>query len=114
METQAVLKNVRTSPQKLRLVADQIRGMQVERALEILEYSTKSGAVTIKKVLNSAIANAEHNDGADIDELFVTTAFIDGGPTLKRIRARAKGRAARILKRTSHITIKVGEKQGSK
>lgn len=114
METQAVLKYVRTSPQKLRLVADQIRGQQVERALEILEYSTKSGAGTIKKVLNSAIANAEHNDGADIDELFITTAFIDVGPTLKRIRARAKGRAARILKRTSHITIKVGEKQGSK
>jgi large subunit ribosomal protein L22 len=114
METQAVLKYVRTSPQKLRLVADQIRGLQVESALEILEYSTKSGAGTIKKVLNSAIANAEHNDGADIDELFVTTAFIDGGPTLKRIRARAKGRAAKILKRTSHITIKVGEKQGSK
>ncbi len=114
METQAVLKHVRTSPQKLRLVTDQIRGLQVERALEILEYSNKSGADTIKKVLNSAIANAEHNDGADIDELFVTTAFIDGAPTMKRIRARAKGRAARILKRSSHITIKVGEKQGSK
>ena len=114
METQAILKYVRTSPQKLRLVVDQIRGLQVERALEILKYSNKSGAETLKKVLNSAIANAEHNDGADIDELFVTTAFIDGGPTLKRIRARAKGRAAKILKRTSHITIKVGEKQGSK
>jgi large subunit ribosomal protein L22 len=114
METQAVLKFVRTSPQKLRLVVDQIRGQQVERALEILEYSTRSGAHTIRKVLNSAIANAEHNDGADIDELYVTRAYIDGGPTLKRFRARAKGRGARILKRTSHITIAVGDKQESK
>ena len=114
METQAVLKFVRTSPQKLRLVVDQIRGQQVERALEILEYSTKSGAHTVRKVLNSAIANAEHNDGADIDELYVTRAYIDGGPTLKRFRARAKGRGARILKRTSHITIAVGDKQESK
>ncbi len=114
METQAVLKFVRTSPQKLRLVADQIRGLQVEKALEILEYSNRSGAGTMKKVLNSAIANAEHNDGADIDELYVTRAYIDGGPTLKRFRARAKGRGARILKRTSHITIAVGEKQESK
>lgn len=114
METQAVLKFVRTSPQKLRLVVDQIRGQQVEHALQILEYSTRSGAHTIRKVLNSAIANAEHNDGADIDELYVTRAYVDGGPTLKRFRARAKGRGARILKRTSHITIAVGDKQGSK
>jgi len=112
METRAVLKYVRTSPQKLRLVVDQIRGLPVGRALEILEFNTRSGSLPIKKVLNSAIANAEHNDGADIDELFVTTAFVDGGPTLKRIRARAKGRASRILKRTSHITIAVGDKKG--
>ena len=114
METQAVLRHARISPQKARLVADQVRGMAVEKALNLLKFSNKKAAEMIKKVLDSAIANAEHNDGADIDELFVTTAFIDVGPTLKRIRARAKGRAARILKRTSHITIKVGEKQGSK
>ena len=109
METQAVLKFVRTSPQKLRLVVDQIRGQQVERALEILEYSTRSGAHDIRKVLNSAIANAEHNDGADIDELFVTRAYVDGGPTLKRFRARARGRGSRILKRTAHITVILAE-----
>ncbi len=112
METQSVLKYVRTSPQKLRLVVDQIRGLPVGRALEILEFSNRSGAHSIKKVLNSAIANAEHNDGADIDELFVTRCYVDGGPTLKRFRARAKGRGAKILKRTSHITVAVGDKQG--
>ena len=114
MQATAKLRNARISAQKVRLVADQIRGMPVEAAEQLLTFSTKKAAHIVKKVLLSAVANAEHNDGADIDELFVTTAFIDGGPTLKRIRARAKGRAARILKRTSHITIKVGEKQGSK
>ena len=114
MEVTAKHRFARISPQKVRLIADQIRGMPVEDALNSLTFGTTKSAAMMKKVLESAIANAEHNEGADIDELFVTTAFIDGGPTLKRIRARAKGRAARILKRTSHITIKVGEKQGSK
>ena len=98
------------SAQKARLVADQIRGKSVESALEILQFSTKKGADIIKKVLESAIANAEHNDGADIDELKVSTIFIDEGMTMKRIRPRAKGRADRIFKRSCHITVKVAEK----
>ncbi len=110
METTASLKYARTSPQKARLVADQIRGMKVEPALQLLQFSSKKSAQIIKKVLESAIANAEHNDGADIDELKVSTVFVDEGPTYKRIQARAKGRANRILKRTSHITVAVAEK----
>jgi len=110
METTATLRNARISPQKVRLVADQIRGMRVEPALQTLQFSTKKAAAIMKKLLESAIANAEHNDGADIDELKVSTVFVDAGPTHKRIRARAKGRANRILKRTSHITVAVAEK----
>jgi len=110
METTASLKYARISPQKARLVADQVRGMKVEPALQLLQFSSKKGAQIIKKVLESAIANAEHNDGADIDELKVSTVFVDEGPTYKRIQARAKGRANRILKRTSHITVAVAEK----
>jgi len=110
METTASLKYARISPQKARLVADQIRGMKVEPALQLLQFSSKKSAQIIKKVLESAIANAEHNDGADIDELKVSTVFVDEGPTYKRIQARAKGRANRILKRTSHITVAVAEK----
>ena len=98
------------SAQKARLVADQIRGKSVESALEILQFSGKKGAQIIKKVLESAIANAEHNDGADIDELKVSTIYVDEGMTMKRIRPRAKGRADRILKRSCHITVKVAEK----
>jgi len=98
------------SAQKARLVADQIRGKSVESALEILQFSGKKGADIIKKVLESAIANAEHNDGADIDELKVSTIYVDEGMTMKRIRPRAKGRADRILKRSCHITVKVAEK----
>ena len=107
METTATLRYARISPQKARLVADQIRGMQVEPALQTLQFSSKKGASILKKLLESAIANAEHNDGADIDELKVSTVFVDEGPTYKRIQARAKGRANRILKRTSHITVAV-------
>ncbi|MCG8012361.1 MAG: 50S ribosomal protein L22 [Candidatus Thiodiazotropha weberae] len=92
------------------MVADQIRGLPVEQALDILSFSKKKGAVLVKKVLESAIANAEHNDGADIDELKVAAVSVDEGPTMKRIRARAKGRASRILKRTSHINVTVAEK----
>lgn len=110
METTATLRYARISPQKARLVADQIRGMQVEPALQTLQFSNKKGAAIVKKLLESAIANAEHNDGADIDELKVSTVFVDEGPTYKRIQARAKGRANRILKRTSHITVAVAEK----
>ena len=110
MEVVAKLKGARMSAQKARLVADQIRGKSVESALEILHFSTKKGADIIKKVLESAIANAEHNDGADGDELKVSTIFVDEGMTMKRIKPRAKGRADRIFKRSCHITVKVAEK----
>lgn len=110
MEAFAVLKNARISPQKGRLVADQIRGLPVERALQLLAFSPKKGAVLVKKVLESAIANAEHNEGADVDELKVSRVFVDEGPVMKRIHARAKGRANRILKRSSHITVVVGDR----
>ncbi|WP_144393993.1 50S ribosomal protein L22 [Pleionea sediminis] len=110
METQAVLRHARISAQKARLVADQIRGLPVERALQLLQFSPKKAADLMRKVLESAIANAEHNDGADIDELTVSTVFVDEGPTLKRIKPRAKGRADRIFKRSCHITVKVAEK----
>jgi len=109
MEVSAKLRFSRVSPQKCRLVADQVRGESVERALEVLTFSNKKAAVIVKKVLESAIANAEHNEGADIDELTVSTIFIDEGPTMKRIKPRAKGRANRILKRTSHVTVKVSD-----
>lgn len=110
METAAKLSYARISPQKCRLVADQIRGLPVEKALQLLAFSPKKGAGIVKKVLESAIANAEHNDGADIDELKVSRIFVDQGPTLKRMHARAKGRGNRILKRTSHITVMVADK----
>ncbi|MEJ2316063.1 MAG: 50S ribosomal protein L22 [Gammaproteobacteria bacterium] len=108
---QAVAKHrfARISAQKGRLVADQIRGLPVEQALDVLAFSKKKGAALVKKVLDSAIANAENNEGADIDELKVKAIYVDEGPTLKRIRARAKGRASRILKRTSHITVTVAD-----
>ena len=110
METFAKLSFARISPQKCRLVADQVRGLPVEQALQILAFSPKKAAAIVKKVLESAIANAEHNDGADIDELKVAKIYVDQGPTLKRMQARAKGRGNRILKRTSHITVAVAEK----
>lgn len=110
METQAVLRGARLSAQKARLVADMIRGKSVAEALDLLTFSPQKGAAIVKKVLESAIANAEHNDGADVDELKVATIFVDEGMTMKRIRPRAKGRADRIFKRTSHITVKVAEK----
>lgn len=108
MEVAAKLRGARLSAQKARLVADQVRGKPVEEALDILKFSSKKAAAIIRKVLESAIANAEHNEGADVDELSVSTIFVDEGMTLKRIRPRAKGRADRILKRTCHITVKVG------
>ncbi len=109
MQAKARLRYARISAQKGRLVADQIRGLPVERALEVLQFSKKKGAALMKKVLDSAIANAENNEGADVDELKVVAVMVDEGPTMKRIRARAKGRATRILKRTSHITVAVGD-----
>jgi len=109
MEVAAKLRSARMSAQKARLIADQIRGQHVEKALDILAFSNKKGAAVMKKVLESAIANAEHNQGADIDELKVSTVFVDEGATLKRIKPRAKGRADRIFKRTCHITVKVAD-----
>ena len=108
METRATLYGVRLSAQKGRLVADQIRGLPVEKALNLLAFSPKKGAHIIKKVLESAIANAEHNDGADIDELKVKSIYVEQGATLKRFSARAKGRGNRISKPTAHIYITVG------
>jgi large subunit ribosomal protein L22 len=109
MDTTATLKGVRLSAQKGRLVADQIRGLPVDRALDVLAFSTKKGAKIIRKVLESAIANAEHNDGADIDELKVTTIYIDKAATLKRLSARAKGRGNTIGKQSCHIRVAVGD-----
>ena len=111
MQATARLKNARISAQKVRLVADQVRGMPVEKAEQLLAFSTKKAARIMKKVLLSAIANAEHNDGADIDELSISAVMVDEGPTLKRGRARAKGRGTRILKRTSHITLTVADSE---
>lgn len=109
MEVVAKLKGAKLSAQKARLVADQIRGKGVEEALLLLTYSPKKGAEIIKKVLDSAIANAEHNEGADVDELKVTTIYVDEGVTMKRISPRAKGKADRIFKRSCHITVKVAD-----
>jgi large subunit ribosomal protein L22 len=108
METTAILRGVRLSAQKGRLVADLIRGMNVEQALNTLTFTRKKAAVIVKKVLESAIANAEHNDGADIDELRVTKIYVDKGASLKRMSPRAKGRGNSIEKQTSHITVTVG------
>ncbi len=117
METLAQHRHARSSAQKVRLVADLIRGKKVSQALDILTYTNKKAAVLVKKVLESAIANAEHNDGADIDDLKVAKIFVDEGPSMKRIMPRAKrimprakGRADRILKRTSHITVVVSDR----
>lgn len=110
METMSRLKGAQISAQKVRLVADQIRGKAVGDALEILQFSNKKAADLVKKILDSAVANAEHNEGADIDELRVSTIFVDEGVTMKRVKPRAKGRADRILKRSCHITVKVADR----
>ena len=109
METRAVLRGVRLSVDKGRLVADLIRGKKVDQALNILEFTQKKAALIVKKVLESAIANAEHNDGADIDELKVTTIYVDKADSLRRFTARAKGRGNVILKQTCHIHVVVGD-----
>ncbi|MFN3234744.1 MAG: 50S ribosomal protein L22 [Gammaproteobacteria bacterium] len=113
MQANAIHRFARISPQKARLVADQIRGLSVEEAVNLLTFSTKKAAALIKKVLDSAIANAENNFGADIDELKVATIMVDEGPTHRRFRARAKGRSSRILKRTSHIHVIVSDSTGA-
>ncbi|QTS83796.1 50S ribosomal protein L22 [Coxiella endosymbiont of Amblyomma nuttalli] len=109
MEVSAKAKYIRISAQKARLVANQVRGLSAERAIDLLRFSHKKAAAIMKKVLDSAIANAEHNAGADIDELKVSTVMVDEGPMQKRFHARARGRANRIMKRTCHITIKVAD-----
>ena len=109
MEVTAKLKGARIAAQKARLVADQIRGESVESALEVLQFSKKKAAAILKKIVESAVANAEHNDGLDVDELIISAVYVDEGMTMKRIRPRAKGRADRILKRSCHITVKVKE-----
>jgi len=108
MQTVAIMKAAPVSDQKARLVADQVRGLPVAKALNLLTFSPKKSAVLIKKVLESAIANAEHNDGADIDELKVTSIYVDKAVVMRRFAARAKGRGARLLKQTCHIHVTVG------
>jgi large subunit ribosomal protein L22 len=108
METKASVRGVRLSVDKGRLVADMIRGKKVDQALNILNFTPKKAAVIIKKAVESAVANAEHNDGADIDELKVTSIYVEQGATLKRFSARAKGRGNRISKPTCHIFVTVG------
>jgi large subunit ribosomal protein L22 len=109
MQVAAKLKGAPISAQKCRLVIDQIRGKSIEQALDILTYSPKKAAVLVKKVVESAIANAENNNGADIDELKISKAFVDEGRTMKRWQARAKGRVGHILKRSCHITVEVSD-----
>ncbi len=109
MQVAAKLRHARISPQKCRLVADEVRGKSVANALQTLSFMPKKGARIVKKVLESAVANAEHNHGADIDELKVAVIHVDEAPTFRRFRARAKGRGARIIKRNSHITVQVAD-----
>lgn len=111
MEVAAKLKFARLSPQKCRLVCDQIRGLPIDRALDVLKFSRKKVAGVLKKLLDSAIANAENNHGADIDELKVSKIYADQGPTYKRMEAKAKGRGARILKPTCHITVVLSNRE---
>lgn len=112
MQVSATAKTLRISPQKCRLVADQIRGLDVGAALELLRFNKRKAAFLIRKALESAIANAENNAGADVDLLKVTRIYVDQGPSMKRWRPRARGRASPILKRTSHLTVTVGDGAG--
>lgn len=109
MEVLARYRYAQMSAQKVRLVADQVRGLSAEKASQLLRFSTKKGAGLVKKVVDSAIANAEHNQGADIDELVISKIMVDEGPTAKRFRARARGRGNQILKRCCHITVMVSD-----
>jgi large subunit ribosomal protein L22 len=110
MESSAVARYVRISPQKARLVMDQIRGKKVDDALNMLKFAPQKGAGLILKLLNSAVANAQQNSDVDVDELYIKRIFADEGPMLKRIMPRASGRATRILKRTSHLTVVLNDK----
>ena len=110
MESKAVAKYVRITPRKVRVVLDLIRGKNIAEAFAILKFTPKAGAEVVEKVLRSAVANAENNFDMDVDKLFIKTAFADGGPTMKRIHPRSRGQAFKILKRTSHVTIVVDEK----
>ena len=109
METRSIVRGVRLSADKGRLVADLVRGKKVDQAIQILTFTPKKAAHIVKKVVESAVANAEHNDGADIDELRVKTIYIEQGMTLKRSAARAKGRGARLCKPTCHVYLTVGD-----
>jgi len=109
METSAVAKFVRISPRKIRLIMDQVRGKKVEEALNRLSFAPQKGARILKKLIDSAVANAEQNSGVDVDALFVKRVYADEGPTLKRFRPRAQGRATRIRKRSSHLTVVLDE-----
>ena len=109
METSAVAKFVRISPRKIRLIMDQVRGRRVEDALNMLSFAPQKGARILKKLINSAVANAEQNSGVDVDALFVKRVYADEGPTLKRFRPRAQGRATKIRKRSSHLTVVLDE-----
>ena len=110
MESKAVAKYVRISPRKVRLIMDQLRGMDVEIALNLLSYAPQKGAFLLKKVIHSAVANASQNANIDVDKLYIKKIFADEGPTLKRFRPRAMGRATRIRKRSSHMTVILDEK----
>ena len=110
MESSAVAKYVRVSPQKVRLVMDQIRGKRVEDALNMLKFAPQKGAVLLLKLINSAVANAQQSSDVDVDTLYIKKIFADEGPMLKRIIPRASGRATRILKRTSHLTVVLNDK----
>lgn len=110
MVASAKLRNLRIAPRKVRLVADLIRGKHVEEALNILQFANKRSSTPLAKLLNSAVANADQKEGVDVDRLFVQTITVDGGPLMKRYRPRAMGRATPVLKRTSHVTIKLGQR----
>lgn len=109
MEAKALARQIRISPQKARLVADMVRGKRVEDALNTLRFLPKKGARVLRKIIEAAVANATQNDAIDVDTLYVKTIYVDGGPMLKRIRPMPMGRAGRILKRSSHITVVLDE-----
>lgn len=110
MESKAVAKYVRISPQKAGLIMDQVRGMKVEQALNLLSFAPQKGASILRKLINSAVANAAQNSNVNVDNLYVKNVFANQGPTLKRFRPRAMGRATRIRKRSSHLTVILDEK----
>lgn len=110
MEAKAVAKYIRIAPRKIRVVMDLIRGKNIGEEFAILKYTPKVGADVIEKVLKSAVANAEHNNDMNVDNLFISAAYVDQGPTLKRIHPRSRGQAFKILKRSSHVTVVVKER----